>query len=244
MISTNKCLAIIPARAGSKGLPNKNMRLLDGKPLIQYSIEAAINSKCISEIVVTTDSLEIASFSEKIGASVPFIRPDELASDHAKSIDVLQHAVKYYEEHFNQYYEHIMLLQPTSPLRNHRDITNAYQMFIENRADSLQSVSPTHIHPYLLRVFDGNNLFNYQENNKDHLRRQDLKECYVLNGAIYIVKRDILMIDNSMTGDKNSGYIMPKERSIDIDDEFDLKVAETFVKTLKYDECLQEEWNR
>jgi CMP-N,N'-diacetyllegionaminic acid synthase len=226
MMGNHKCLAIIPARGGSKGLPGKNIRLLHDKPLIQYSIEAALNSSCVDEVVVTTDSAEIAHVSGQAGAAVPFIRPAELATDEAKSIDVFKHTVEFYEQTLDQFFDVIMLLQPTSPLRNAMDIEEAYTIFSSNQADSLQSVALSEVQPYLLREMDNGRLMPYLEGEREHLRRQDLKELYVLNGAIYIVKRDLLMNHSTLVGRNNCGYIMPKERSVDIDDEFDLKMAE------------------
>ncbi|TKH33154.1 acylneuraminate cytidylyltransferase family protein [Paenibacillus polymyxa] len=222
------CLAVIPARGGSKGLPGKNIRLLHDKPLIQYSIEAALNSGCVNEVVVTTDNEDIARVSSQAGAAVPFIRPAELATDVAKSIDVLKHAVEFYEQTQNQFFDVIMLLQPTSPLRNALDIKEAYTLFLNNQADSLQSVTLSGVQPYLLRKMDNGKLTSYLKDEKEHLRRQDLKELYALNGAIYIVKRDLLMNSDTLIGPRNCGYIMPRERSVDIDDEFDLKMAEFF----------------
>lgn len=229
MKKSDSCLAIIPARGGSKGLPGKNIRLLLDKPLIQYSIEAAQNSGCVDEVVVTTDSEHISSVSSQAGAAVPFIRPANLATDEAKSIDVLKHAVEFYEQTLDQFFDVIMLLQPTSPLRNAMDIKEAYKIFLRNQADSLQSVTLSGAHPYLLREIDNGQLTPYLKSEKEHMRRQDLSELYVLNGAIYIVKRDLLMNKSTLIGRNNCGYIMPKERSIDIDDEFDLKMADFFL---------------
>ncbi|MGG4216666.1 acylneuraminate cytidylyltransferase family protein [Paenibacillus jamilae] len=225
-----KCLAVIPARGGSKGLPGKNIRLLHDKPLIQYSIEAALNSGCVDEVVVTTDSEDIARVSSQAGAAVPFVRPAQLATDVAKSIDVLKHAVEFYEHTQNQFFDVIMLLQPTSPLRNALDIKEAYTLFLNNQADSLQSVTLSGVQPYLLREMDNGRLMPYLKDEKEHLRRQDLKELYALNGAIYIVKRDLLMNSGTLVGPRNCGYIMPRERSVDIDDKFDLKMAEFFLR--------------
>ncbi len=239
MMSNHKCLAVIPARGGSKGLPGKNIRLLHGKPLIQYSIEAALNSGCADEVVVTTDSEEIAHVSGQAGAAVPFIRPAELATDEAKSIDVLKHAVEFYEQTQNQCFDVIMLLQPTSPLRNAMDIKEAYKIFLDHQADSLQSVTLSGAQPYLLRELDNGQLTPYLKGEREHLRRQDLKELYALNGAIYIVKRDLLMDSGILVGRHNYGYIMPKERSVDIDDEFDLKMAEFFWREYNHKESSQ-----
>ncbi len=212
---------------------HKNIRLLDHKPLINYTIEAAMNSHYIDEVVVSTDSVEIARIAKSAGAKVPFIRPVELATDQAASIDVLKHVVHYYEQEKKSPFEHIMLLQPTSPLRNANDIDQAYQTFINNEGDSLQSITIADNHPYLLREWNFGKLEPYLKEQTDNLRRQDLSELYVLNGAIYIVERDLLMIQNTMTGSNNCGYLMPQERSVDIDNELDLKWAEFLIQISK-----------
>ncbi|WP_036734529.1 acylneuraminate cytidylyltransferase family protein [Paenibacillus zanthoxyli] len=220
------CLAVIPARKGSKGIRNKNMRLLAGRPLIDYSIHAALQSPYVSEVTVSTDSLEIAEFSRGAGASAPFIRPAELATDEARSIDVLRHAVTFYEQELGRHFKYILLLQPTSPLRSASDINTAFEIFLNQKADSLQSVSEAPAYPYLLRKMREGRLESYQEGQTVHLRRQEMEQLYALNGAIYILTRDLLINGNKMVGDCNAGYIMPRERSVDIDEEFDLKLAE------------------
>lgn len=230
MKTHKRCLAIIPARGGSKGIPRKNLCLLNGLPLIQYTIDAARNSDCIDETVVSTDCQDIAAAAMKAGAAVPFMRPSALAEDHSRTIDVLKHAVDFYEEQLNVFFDHIILLQPTSPLRTSKDIEEAYRIFVETRADSLQSVSPTAQHPYLLRKFKNGQLNPYETLEDERLRRQDLEELYVLNGAIYIVRKEILMNASSLVGERNGGYIMPKSRSIDIDDEIDLEVAQVLLQ--------------
>ncbi|KAA8756259.1 cytidylyltransferase domain-containing protein [Paenibacillus sp. UASWS1643] len=226
MNKTAKCLAVIPARGGSKGLLQKNIRMLDGSPLIEYTIEAALKSGCMDVVVVSTDNDEIARIAELAGADIPFLRPVELATDESASIDVLKHAVHFYELKLNLHFQYIMLLQPTSPLRNDYDIREAYQLFITHKADSLQSITLADTHPYLLREWNQGIIQPYLKDQAGNLRRQELPELYMLNGAIYIIKRDLLMDENLMVGPNNIGYIMPKERSVDIDDEMDLKWAE------------------
>ncbi|WP_413374357.1 cytidylyltransferase domain-containing protein [Paenibacillus taichungensis] len=233
MKGSTKCLAVIPARGGSKSLLNKNIRLLNHKPLINYTIEAALKSHYIDEVVVSTDCKKIADVAKSAGAKVPFMRPFELATDQAASIDVLKHVVHFYEEEMKVSFENIMLLQPTSPLRNANDIDQAYQIFISNKGDSLQSITVADTHPYLLRELNFGKLEPYMKEQAYNLRRQDLSELYVLNGAIYIVERDLLMNQNTMTGLNNCGYLMPQERSVDIDNELDLKWAEFLIQSSK-----------
>ncbi|WP_411348133.1 cytidylyltransferase domain-containing protein [Paenibacillus sp. WLX2291] len=230
MKQSPSCLAIIPARGGSKGLPGKNLIPLCGKPLIQYTIEAALQSNCIKEIVVSTDDEKIAKVAQQAGATVPFIRPAELATDEAKSIDVMIHAVKYYEQTLQKVFDYIVLLQPTSPLRSAQDIDQAFIDFQYYNADSLQSVSLCDHHPYLLREMNDGVLYPYLHQEPSHLRRQDLQQVYMLNGAIYIMKRDLLMNNYQIIGKSNYGYIMPKRNSVDIDDIWDLKWAELILE--------------
>ncbi|MGG4481041.1 cytidylyltransferase domain-containing protein [Paenibacillus illinoisensis] len=238
------CLAIIPARGVSKGLPGKNIRLMNGKPMIVYTIEAAFESGCVNEVVVSTDSEEIAKVAREAGASVPFLRPTELASDEAKSIDVLKHAVAYYERELELSFDSILLLQPTSPLRNARDILDAYTEFVCHDADSLQSVTSAQTHPYLLRCIDEHGKLSSYVKAVSHLRRQELEKLYELNGAVYFMKRDLLMEQNQIVGENNLGFIMPKERSIDIDDIWDFRLAEFAMKEFERKDSQkgEEEW--
>jgi CMP-N,N'-diacetyllegionaminic acid synthase len=223
-------LAVIPARGGSKGIPRKNIMPLHGRPLIQYSIEAALSVKGVEKVLVSTDDSEIAGISAELGAWVPFSRPDALSTDQAKTIDVLKHAISETEKLLEKRFEHVILLQPTSPLRRKDDIEAAIEIYLENSADSLQSVSPSLVHPYLLRTIQNNSLSPFLKQTDPNLRRQDLDEVYQLNGAIYIVKRDLLLNQDTIVGSNNVGYVMPKERSVDIDDMFDFYLAESLMK--------------
>ncbi|MEN1989186.1 acylneuraminate cytidylyltransferase family protein [Paenibacillus hubeiensis] len=219
------CLAVIPARGGSKGLPGKNIRLLNGKPLIVYSIEAALKSGCVTRVVVSTDDESIADVARHAGAEVPFLRPAELATDEAKSIDVLRHAVQFVEEN-GQQYDCILLLQPTSPLRRAGDIKEAMNQFLQSGADSLQSVTPARTHPYLLRLRSDTGQMSPYVVAEAHARRQDLTALYELNGALYLMKRDLLIKQEQIVGASNQGFVMPPERSVDIDTLWDFRLAE------------------
>lgn len=229
MRTNEGCLAVIPARGGSKGLPDKNIRLFAQKPLIEHSIVAALNSKYVQEVVVSTDNSKIAEVAKQAGASVPFLRPSELSTDTARVIDAMKHAVGFYEEKLKCFFSYIMLLQPTSPLRQSLDIDQAFELLLQNNADSLQSVCEAETHPYLLRTIKNGQLTPYLTHEMEHKRRQDLDHLFALNGAIYIVKRDVLMRDDALIGNKNCGYVMPKERSVDIDCEADLLLAEFYL---------------
>jgi len=226
-----KFLAIITARGGSKSIPKKNIKKLAGKPLIKYTLEAAKKSKLLNRYIVSTDDKEIADYCKRRGAEVPFMRPKYLATDTAKSLDVLVHAVKYLEKKEGYRPDYIITLQPTSPLRTSQDIDNSIKLILKNKeADSLVSVIPiqnTH-HPYKVMTFNGKYLNQYKKGRV--IRRQDLPEFYARNSAIYITKYDILMKDKKIIGNKCLPYFMPKERSIDIDDKFDWGIAKFLLK--------------
>lgn len=214
-------VAIIPARGCSKSIPKKNIKLLAGKPLIAYSIEQAKNSKLINKVVVSTDDDEIAEVAEKYGAEV-IKRPDELATDTAPTEPVLQHAVKELEK---QGYKAdlIVLLQPTSPLREKDDIDDAIKTLQEKNADSLLSVCPNHL---FLWKEDGISI-NYDY--KKRPRRQDMEQ-YAENGSIYVTKTNILMKENNRLGGKIALHIMKPENSLEIDDEFDFWLIEQMMR--------------
>ncbi|MNP15727.1 CMP-N,N'-diacetyllegionaminic acid synthase [compost metagenome] len=225
------CLTIIPARGGSKGIPMKNTKLLNGIPLINYTIEAALNSVSKGFVLVSTDNQLIANVAKDAGALVPFTRPAELATDNASSIDVLIHALSHYETNNSCIVENVILLQPTSPLRNAQDIDNAWKIYIDKKADSLQSVCEVDDHPGYMRVIKEGILHPYIDSFKpENFCRQDLTGLYKLNGAIYILKRDLAMKEKKITGRKNVAYIMPKERSIDIDNSIDFKLVELLMQ--------------
>jgi CMP-N-acetylneuraminic acid synthetase len=223
-------LAVIPARGGSKGLPGKNIRDLAGKPLIAYTIEAALNADFIDRVVVSTDDTKIAEVAVKYCAEVPFLRPAELASDTAGSVDVVIHTLDFYRSK-GTIFENIILLQPTSPLRDTNDIKGAFELYRGNKCDSVISVCEAMVHPLLLRTIGHEGCMKEFVEQKDkHLRRQDMEKVYQLNGAIYITAADKLIASHSFYGDANLPYIMSQENSIDIDCALDLQLAELILK--------------
>lgn len=215
-------LAIIPARGGSKGVPRKNIRLLCGKPLIAYTIEAALSSKRIDKVVVSTEDEEIAEIARECGAEI-IMRPVELADDSAPTEPVLEHAVKYLKETEGYRADVIVLLQPTSPLRNSQHIDDALDTFFNNKYDSLLSVCPSH--SFLWRI-DNKGPYPLNYDFKSRPRRQDRQPEYRENGAIYITKYDILMKDHNRLGGRIGWYIMQEEHSWEIDTEFDFWLCE------------------
>jgi CMP-N-acetylneuraminic acid synthetase len=222
-----KILGLITARGGSKGIPRKAVAPLSGKPLIAWTIEAAHKSKHISRVIVSTDDKEIAETSRNFGAEVPFIRPAELAQDDSPHIDVVLHALKWLEDNENWRCEYIMLLQPTSPLRTAEDIDNAVDLALDKKADAVTGVCKAERHPYLARIVDANGvLSDFMETPEGYLQRQKMPLIYFLNGAIFLVRCEILLAEKTLQPDGTLPYIMPPERSIDIDEEWDMKLAE------------------
>lgn len=223
MINDRTILAMIPARGGSKGIKDKNITPLAGKPLITYTIEAALQSRYIDRVVVSTDSEKIAEVARAAGADVPFLRPAELASDTAKSIDAVLHCIEFVGD-----YTIFVLLQPTSPLRTAEDIDAAIETFILHGEKGLCSVNEIGDHPILTRTMDGEGVLQPLLNTNSTVRRQDMPVFYHVNGAIYINRIDEINRDTSFN-DNPVGYVMPRERSVDIDTVEDLKIAEIYL---------------
>lgn len=220
-------LGLIPARGGSKGVPGKNIKSLAGKPLILYTIEAALASS-LATCIVSTDDPAIAKIAKNAGASVPFMRPEELATDTAKSLDVVKHALLLMEEREGRRFDAVMLLQPTAPFRNSGDIDFAIQLLESNPlADSVISVVNVEAHhPARMKYIEDGRLVDpsfaeaYESQN-----RQELTPMYIRNGAIYLTKRESLL-NNSFKGKICLAYVMPSDRSSNIDTIEDFEYAE------------------
>jgi len=234
LYKNKRILGIIPARGGSKGIPHKNIMKICDKPLIAYSIEAAKESKYIDYILVSTDDTCIKEVSLRYGAKVPFLRPDEISTDRAKSIDVVLHGIDYLKEH-NENFHYVILLQPTSPLRTSDDIDTAIESVIEANKDSLISVCECSENPILMRTIENEKLKPVLEFNGDNLRRQELPTFYVFNGAIYINKVDMLQNKKEFVDENTIPFIMDIKKSIDIDNIIDAKIAEMILKENKND---------
>jgi CMP-N,N'-diacetyllegionaminic acid synthase len=222
-----KILALIPARGGSKRLPNKNILPLDGKPLIAWTIDAAKGIAEIIDILVSTDSKEIASVAKDAGASVPWLRPDTLSSDTASSIDVCLHALNWYENKFGSI-DGLMLLQPTSPFRNENLISDGIALYKRHSATrSIVSFSPADSHPMWCYKLDNNFLHPFIEGLGSNLRSQDLPPAYVINGSLYICNPVTLREKRSFIQRDTIPIIVDsKVESLDIDTDLDLKFAE------------------
>lgn len=227
-----KTLGVILARGGSKGIPKKNIKPIHGKPLIAYTIEAALKSKVFDELVISTDSEEIANIAKEYGAQVPFMRPDELAGDTVWSRDALKHAVLESEKIYQKTYDYVMELPCIAPLRNEVHIKEAFELLAENKADSVTSVAMMgDKHPVRMkRIADGIlKDFTTEFPEGEGSRRQDLEPCYIRNGAIYAMTRDTIVEKFSRHGDGSRPYIMDDESSINIDTMLDFKLAEILI---------------
>ncbi len=221
-------LAIIPARSGSKGLKDKNIKLLNGKPLIAYSIEAADQSGIYSHILVSTDSEMYGEIAIKYGAEVPFYRSEENASDVASSWDVVKEVLRKYME-MGVEFDTFTLLQPTSPLRKTEDILNAYQIFKEKNATAVVSVCEMEHSPLWSNTLPEDNSLSGFLKSESNKQRQKLETFYRINGAIYMAKVKEFLKDTNLYRDNCYAYKMSSERSIDIDTELDFKIAETII---------------
>lgn len=230
MDNTPTVVGIITARGGSKGIPGKNLVDLGGKPLIAWTIEAALQSKGLCRTIVTTDSAEIAEVSRRWGADVPFMRPEKLAQDDTPHIPVVHHVINWLELHDRERPDYIMVLQPTSPFRNSSDIDAAIELAINADAASVVSVEETHHHPFLVKRISGSGFLDdyipdAPQPGSHSIRRQELLKAYFVNGAIYLTRREVSLEERTLLPRGTLPYIMPIERSLQIDVNWELHVA-------------------
>ena len=222
--------AIIPARGGSKGLPGKNQKYLNGHPLLAHSIRHAKAARCIDRVFVSTDCAELARIAFEYEAEVPLLRPKELASDTSPVIDAVEHLLENIPDYTPDY---VVLLQPTSPLRMALDIDRAFAQLLANEAPAIVSVSEASTHPLLCKRMDETGTLKpFVEHMLNGARRQDLPPAYALNGAIYMVKTDVLIRSRSWCPAEAGAYAMPVERSVDIDTEMDFEWAEWILQRM------------
>ncbi len=230
---SERVLAVIPARGGSKGVPRKNIRDLCGKPVIAWTIETALAAgDDLHRVIVSTDDPEIAVAAHAFGVEAPFMRPAELATDEAPGLPVIQHAVKFVEEEEGKSVDWVMILQPTAPFRTANDISESLRLAREGGCDSVISVTRVLAeHPILMKKIENNRLLPYCIEEKEGTRRQDYDPpAYIRNGAIYLTRRDVLMENNSIWGEVIRPYVMPEERSYDIDSERDFRLVELVMR--------------
>jgi len=222
-------LCIIPAREGSKGIINKNIVDLNGSPLISYVIIAAMESKIFDKIIVSTDSKQIAQIAEEYNAEIPFIRPSYLATDDSKVEDTIVHALQYIEKH-DKKYDYVCLLQPTSPLVKYFDIEKAVDLIFEKNGDMVVSVGESPINMQWSASLSKDLSMKNFSYGIYGTNRQSCGGTYYLNGAIYIGKWNIFYEKKNYYKQNTYAYIMPYEKSIDIDSKFDLKMVEYLIK--------------
>jgi CMP-N,N'-diacetyllegionaminic acid synthase len=233
MYKDHVVVCVIPARGGSKGVPRKNIKSLADKPLIAYTIKQSMQSEYIDRTIVSTEDKEIADISRQYGAEVPFVRPDDLAGDQVATVDVLLHAINWLEEKENYKFDILVLLHTTAPLRAVKDIDSCIEMLWNTKADNVFSVTEAHRNPY----------FNIVEINPDgkvqlskegsFTSRQSAPKVYDMNASIYVWWKDILKKEGKIFLKNSKVYIMPKQRSIDIDDNIDFKIAEIMMAEQK-----------
>jgi len=217
--------ALIPARGGSKGIPRKNIKLIAGKPLIVWTIEAALRSSLLSAVVVSTDDPEIAEVARQAGAQVPFMRPANLAQDQTPGLDPVLHALDQLPQ-----YDSVLLLQPTSPLRTTEDIDGCLNLAAQKNALSVVSVAEAAIHPYWAYRLNADQTMARFVDAAPIARRQDLPAAYALNGAMYFAEANWLRRSGSLVTDETLAYEMSIEHSVDLDTPFDWKFAELLLK--------------
>ncbi len=218
---------MIPARGGSKGIPRKNIAPLLGKPLLAYTAEAARAARRIARVLLTTDDPEIAEVGRHLGLEVPFLRPPELATDDMPTLPVVRHAVGWVEEQGDRY-DAICLLQPTSPLRRTGDIDRAVELLEQSGADSVVSVCavPPKYNPHWVYLRNADGLLGLSTGESQPIsRRQELPLAFHREGSIYITRRDVLMIHNSLYGTKIAGFLVNEVVTVNIDEPGDLERA-------------------
>lgn len=232
MILGKSVLGVIPARAGSKGLPGKNKKIIFGKPLISWTIEQANACKEIDRLLVSTNDIDIVSIAQSHGLNVPFVRPGEIAKDSSSTVDVLLHAINWLEE--NEGYEvgYILKLQPTSPLRLASDISGAIRKLKETGAKAVVSVCKSGHHPWWTNTLPDNEcMANFLRPDIINKSRQELPDFYQLNGAIYLAEVSYLKQYGTFFGPDTFAFKMPAKRSVDIDTQYDFEIAKLFMKT-------------
>lgn len=233
MRTASLVLGLIPARGGSKGVPRKNLRPLGGVPLVVRSIQTGLGCRSITDLCVSTDDEEIASVSSDAGAKVPFLRPAELATDEAPTLPTMQHALAEMEKLTGQTYDYLVLLEPTSPFRTENDVEGALSALRDSDADSIVGVTQlaSH-HPIFAKKIEDGVLVPFVMPEPEGTRRQDAKPpAYCRNGAIYVFRTERTTRRGRLYGDKVLPWVMPDERSVNIDREVDFLVAEGLIES-------------
>lgn len=234
MENTKNIIAIITARGGSKGIPRKNIKLMNGYPMLYYTINAALNSKLINRVIVSTDDKEIAEVAKKYGAEVPFMRPLELANDTASSLSVLKHTINWLKDNENYTPDIVVFLLATYPLRESKHIDMVIEKLIETNAKSVCTVYETDKHPYWMSELEGDKSFFFKDEKTRISRRQDLPKYYMLGGGIFVYYTYNLMEleTTHFSLEDNRVVIIPAKNCVDVDELKDFIIAETLMRTL------------
>jgi CMP-N-acetylneuraminic acid synthetase len=232
-------LGIVPARGGSKAIPRKNLAVVANKPLIAWTVDVAMESDSLDRLVISTDDPEIAEIGKEFGAEAPFLRPAELATDTSTSMDVVLHVIEWFDVHENYRPDYILLLQPTSPLRTVTDIRQSIELLLAKQGDSLVSVCETHQHPLWMKgVNEEGRLVDLCQQSAVPARRQDLPAVFALNGAIYLALRTFLLSERIFISDRTYAYVMPENRSLDVDTPWDLHLADLILRDREHRETV------
>ena len=226
-----KVLAVIPARGKSKGLPGKNIKDLNGKPLIVHSIEVALASRLIDRVVVSTDDQNIARISEDNGADIPYLRPADISGDNATDQEYLRHAIGWFKQN-NEDYDVVVLLRPTNLFRTAGDIDEGIKKLLSSDFDSIRGISPVSYPPYWMKKKEEDRLVSFIDSEFEYSRRQSLPETFQANGAVDILRSQVIMNHKNIYGEY-IGYIEMDEKSrTDIDNELDFLIADFLHKNL------------
>lgn len=229
MALKSKILCVIPARGGSKGIPKKNIIDFGGKPLLAWSIEAALNCKLLDKVIVSTENAEIAQIARAYGAEVPFLRSIELAGDDVHAVHVVLDVLEWLENNEKYFPDAVVMLLPTSPLRTSEDILNAINIYYGMKAKAVISVSDLAKYLTNLRYLNGNKLEKVESGGAQNLQRQGLKKLYAVNGSIFMISRLALIEAGSFHIEGALAYVMDYSRSVDINDYPDLSLAKIFL---------------
>jgi len=230
----SKILGIIPARGGSKGVPKKNIRRLCGKPLIAWTIEVALQTSCLDRVIVSTDDEEIAEVVRHYGLEVPFLRPKELAQDDTTDMPVYEHTLSWLAKHEKYNPEIIVWLRPTAPLRTSADIEKAVEILIKSGANWVRSVCEVKYHPYWMYRVENGRMESFIEgiDIRKYFRRQLLPPAYRVNGVVDVAWATTILEKKLLYAGNMQAYIMPEERSLDIDTELDFIFLETYLENM------------
>ena len=232
MIANKKVLAIIPARGGSKGLPGKNIMPMCGKPLIGWTIEKAKKSKYLDTILVSTDDQEIADIAKNFGAYVPFIRPAEFATDESSSYDVIRHALSYFENKESELFDFIVLLEPTSPLREDDDIDKMLEIIAarQDEFDAIVSIGEVTEHPSIMKRLSGQAIEPFCQDLAHSKRRQDNSPAYFPFGVAYIARTNSLLKENTFYTHRCTYFLIKRYQNYEIDDIYNFICAENVMR--------------